>query len=101
MAVAHMRSSENVGELARELGVTRRCLYKWRAKLDQVGPGEESARPSTRESSYRKQAQRLKQMLAEKTMEVDFFKGALQTIEARRQKGGDSGGMASTIRSEK
>lgn len=83
MAVERMRSSEKVGELARELGVTRRCLYKWRAKLDLVGLGEESARPNTHESSYRKQAQQLKRLLAEKTMEVDFFKGALQEVEAR------------------
>ncbi len=101
MAVERMRNSEDVGELAQELGVTRRCLYKWRAKLDLVEPGEESARPNTHESSYRKQAQHLKRLLAEKTLEVDFFKGALQKVEARRQKSGDSGEMASTTRSEK
>ncbi len=100
MAVERMRNCEDVGELAHELGVTRRCLYKWRAKLDLVGPGEESARPSTHESSYRKQAQQLKRLLAEKTLEVDFFKGALQKVEARRQKSGASGEMASTTRSE-
>ncbi len=101
MAVERMRNCEDVGGLAKELGVTRRCLYKWRAKLDLVEPGEESARPSTHESSYRKQAQRLKQLLGEKTLEVDFLKGALQKIEARRQKRGNSGEMASTTRSEK
>ena len=101
MAVERMRNSENVGDLAQELGVTRRCLYKWRAKLDLVEPGEESARPNTHESSYRKQAQQLKRLLAEKTLEVDFFKGALQKIEARRQRSSGSGEMASTTRSEK
>ena len=101
MAVRRMRNCEDVGALARELGVTARCLYKWRAKLDLVEPGEESARPSTHESSYRKQAQRLKQLLAEKTLEVDFFKGALQKVEARRQQSGASGEMASTTRSGK
>jgi transposase-like protein len=30
MAVERMRSADNIGELAKELGVTRRCLYKWR-----------------------------------------------------------------------
>jgi len=40
-------------------------------------------------------------LLAEKTMEVDFFKGALQKVEARRQKRGDSGETASTSRSAK
>ena len=101
MAVERMRNSDNLGELAQELGVTRRCLYQWRAKLDLVDPGDESARPSTHEGSYRKQAQQLKRLLAEKTLEVDFFKGALQKVEARRQKSGASGEMASTTRSEK
>jgi hypothetical protein len=35
-------------------------------------------------------------MLAEKTMEVDFLKGALQKVEARRQRSSNSGGKAST-----
>jgi hypothetical protein len=43
----------------------------------------------------------LKRLLAEKTMEVDFFKGALQKVEARRQKKGETGEMASTTKSEK
>jgi hypothetical protein len=101
MAVDRMRVCEDVGALAQELGVTARCLYKWRAKLELVEPGEEFARPSTHEGSYRKQVHRLKRLLAEKTLEVDFFKGALQKIEARRQKSGASGETASTTRSEK
>jgi transposase-like protein len=47
MAVERMKTSEDVVELARELGVTRRCLYKWRRKLEIVEPGEEALRPST------------------------------------------------------
>jgi transposase len=100
MAVKRMESCEDVGELAKELGVTRPCLYKWRSKLDLLEPGEESVRASTHEGSYRKQADRLKRLLAEKTLEVDFFKGALQKIEARRQKSDASGETASTSKSE-
>jgi hypothetical protein len=40
-------------------------------------------------------------LLAEKTLEVDFFKGALQKVEARRQKRDETGETASTSRSEK
>ena len=101
LAVERMRTSENVAELAQELGVTRRCLYKWRRKLDEVEPGEETARPSTRAASDRKQIHQLKRLLAEKTMEVDFFKGALQKIAARRQRSSGSGETTSTARSEK
>jgi transposase len=101
MAVERMKASEDVAELARELGVTRRCLYKWRRKLEIIEPGEEALRPSTHASAHRKEIHRLKQLLAEKTLEVDFFRGALQKIEARRQRSSDSGEMASTTRSEK
>jgi len=48
MAVERMKSCEGVDELAKELGVTRRCLYKWRTKLEAVEPGEEAARPPRR-----------------------------------------------------
>jgi transposase len=100
MAVERMRTCENVTELARELGVRPRCLYKWRSKLELLESGEESARPNTHEGSYRKQVLRLKQLLAEKTLEVDFFKGALQKIEARRRNSNASGETASTSKSE-
>ena len=101
MAVARMMTSPNIGELASELGVTRECLYKWRRKLDQIESSEESARPATHDPFYRKQVQQLKRMLAEKSMEVDFFKGALQKVEARRQRSNGSGERASTTRSGK
>ncbi len=101
MAVERMRTCENVGELARELGVRPRCLYKWRAKLEALEPGEEAARPSTHAVAYRKENHQLKRLLAEKTLEVDFFRGALQKVEARRQKSGETGELGSTNRSEK
>src|ERR1700745_1864985 len=101
MAVERMRSSDNIGDLAKDLGVGRRCLSKWQAKLDHLEPGEQAPRTNSHESSYRQQVHRLKRLLAEKTLEVDFFKGALQKVKARRQKSGDSGEMASTTKSEK
>jgi hypothetical protein len=66
-----------------------------------VEPGQEASRPSTHASAHRKEIHRLKQLLAEKTLEVDFFRGALQKVEARRQKRGETGETASTSRSEK
>ena len=101
MAVERLRTCDDVNELAQELGVTRRCLYKWRAKLEAIEPGEDASRPSTHTSLYRKQIHQLKRLLAEKTMEVDFFKGALQKVEARRQRRSGTGEMTSTTKSEK
>jgi hypothetical protein len=42
----------------------------------------------------------LKRVLAEKALEADFFKSALQQVEARRQELTDSGGTPSTKISE-
>jgi transposase-like protein len=36
MAVERLRSCENIGALAEELGVHRRLLYKWRDQLEPV-----------------------------------------------------------------
>jgi len=57
--------------------------------------------PNSHDVSFRKQVHQLKRLLAEKTMEVDFFKGALHKIEARRHPSGGSGETASTTRFRK
>ena len=93
-----LRGCRRVGQ---ELGVTRRCLYKWRHKLEAVEVLDEASRPHTRAAAHRKEILQLKRLLAEKALEVDFLKGALQKIEARRRRSSGSGEMASTNRSEK
>src|SRR5258708_36600511 len=96
MAVERMRTCESVDELAKELGVTRRCLYKWRTKLEAVEPGEEAARPRTHAFAHRKEILQLKRLLAGKAMGGDFFKGAFQKVEAPRQRSSGLGGGATT-----
>ena len=95
MAVERLTRCENIVALSQELGVSRRLLYTWR---DQLEPVEQSEGPpaNSRESTLRKELCQLKRLLAEKTLEVDFFKGALHTVEARRQRSGKAGAQAST-----
>ena len=97
MAVERLRSCENIVALAQELGVHRRLLYKWRDQLEPVEAGEQ-APANSREGELRKQINRLKRVVADKTLEADFFKGALHKVEARRQSSGNSGAMVSTTR---
>ncbi|HEX6531229.1 MAG TPA: transposase, partial [Nitrospira sp.] len=95
-AVARLKQCDNIVALSKELGVHRRLLYTWR---DQLEPAESSEGPppmNSRETTLRKEVSRLKRALAEKTLEADFFKGALREVEARRQRSGNSGGTAST-----
>ena len=101
MAVERLKSCENIVVLAAELGVHRRLLYKWRDQLDPVDGTQELPAENSRESTLRKENGRLKRVLADKTLEVDFFRGALHKVEARRQNRGDTGAKASTTRSGK
>jgi transposase-like protein len=95
MAVERLKRCENIVALSQELGVSRRLLYTWREKLEPVESGD--GPPATsRESTLRHEVSRLKRVLAEKVLEVDFFKGALHTVEARRQRSGQAGAQAST-----
>ena len=100
LAVEWLKSCENIVALSQELGVHRRLLYKWRDQLEPVEYGEQPA-ANSRESELRKQINRLKRVVADNTLEADFFKGALQKVEARRQSSGRSGVMVSTTRSGK
>lgn len=93
-----MKSSSNITALAKELGIHGRLLYKWRDQLDPIEDGEQRL-GNTPEAALRKELAQAKRLLADKTLEADFFKGALQKVEARRQRSGDTGGTASTTKS--
>ena len=99
MAVERLKTCDNIVALSKELGVHRRLLYKWR---DQFGPFVENAEPvtgSSPQATLHRKVHQLKRVLVDKTLEVDFFKGALQKVEARRQSNTQSGGTASTTKS--
>ena len=99
MAVERLKTCDNIVALSKELGIHRRLLYKWR---DQFGPFDEQEEPATGSSpqaTLRRKVSQLKRVLGEKTLEVDFFKGALQKVEARRRSSSGSGAKASTTES--
>ena len=97
MAVDRLTQCDNIVALAKELGISRWLLYTWREQLEPVEHGD--APPATsREATLRKEVGRLKRVLAEKVLEVDFSTGALQNVEARRQRSGKTGARASTPR---
>ena len=97
-AVKRLKNCDDVGALARELGVHRRTLYYWR---EEFVSGKKAWSEKTREAADRKQIEELKRLLAEKTLEADFFRGALQKVETRRQSKRNSGATAFTTKSGK
>jgi len=99
-AVERIRKGESVLAVARDIGINFRLLYKWRDQADKA----ENREPSSSDDAYtalRDELQRVKGLLADKALEVDFFRGALQKVEARRRQGGKAGEKASTSKSGK
>jgi len=94
VAVQRLKRGENVSALCRELGMSRQALYTWRDRLEGVeeDPGKST---SDREADLRQQIARLKRLLADKTLEVDFLKAACEKVEARRRTATGSGETAS------
>ena len=103
IAVERMKGCNNIATLAKELGVERKSLYLWRDQLDPESVIRRKSGPpaKSREVELEQEVSRLKGVLADKTLELDFFKGALQKIEERRRQSKNSGGTTSTTTSGK
>jgi transposase len=96
-AVERMRTEKNISALARELGISRPVLYKWHDQL--TGRQKPKTRPENSVVALRAEVVRLKTALADKVLEVEFFKGALQKIEEQRRSSSGTGVKASTNKS--
>jgi transposase-like protein len=98
MAVERLKGCDNIVALSEELGVHRRLLYKWRDQLEPIDDGQ-GPPENSKERELRLRVAQLKRLVADKTLEADFFKGALQKVEARRQNSAKAGETASTTES--
>ena len=102
-ALERMKTCKNVSLLARELGVSPQLLYIWkqqaegRKKASEPGASEDPRERRIRE--LEKQVGELKGVVGQKTLEADFFAGALRRIEESRRKKGKTGATASTPKS--
>jgi transposase len=98
-AVERMKESTNLNALARELGIDKRLLYDWRERAADLSDQRTPANRKTRQ--LEQENKELKRLLAEKTLETDFFRGALQKVAARREQRNVNGEPASTTKSGK
>jgi len=89
MAVERLRGCDNIVVLSEELGVHRRLLYKWRDRLEAIDGGQ-APPENSKERELRLQVAQLKRLVADKTLEADFFKGVLP-----KSRGSTPGGQAS------
>ena len=101
-AVNRWAAGEPLDDVARDLDLSARLIRTWR-----FGRGEKSKKrypapgPEDPEPVWQEENQRLKSLLADRTLELDFFKGALLKVEARRQPSSKSGAIASTTKSSR
>jgi len=103
-ALERMKTCDSIAGLARELGVRRKWLYKWRdqAQGKERPRASRSAKPKPRaEERDRKRMAELEKLVAKQALEIDFFKGALQRIEEQRRNREQNSGAASTSKSGK
>ncbi len=103
-AVERLKSSENIHELARELGIERKLLYTWKYQFE-GRPEPKHANylgqpaPETIETRLRKENEALKMALGEKAAEADFFAAALRRLKREAPSTGASAAPASTPKS--
>ena len=103
-AVERLKGCTNIEALARELNVSRGILYQWKDKREGRPPASKRPGPvvdSPAIAALKKQVVELKVALADRVVEADFFKGALQRVEDRRRNSKSAGAGASTTTSEK
>jgi transposase-like protein len=88
--VKRMRACKNILGLGRELGLDVKMMYQWKWKAEgrpRRKPPEltTQATKGTDLEALRREDGQLKRLLAEKALELDFFKGASPQVGARRQ----------------
>jgi transposase-like protein len=103
-----LKSCSSVSGLARELGIRRKWLYKWRnqARAKAAGtdgdakfPAPVAAVREPEKEALRQRVADLERLVGRQTAEIDFFRCALRRVEERRQSRGETGGEASTRKS--
>jgi transposase-like protein len=124
-----MEAGENVSVLARELGVSRKSIYKWRdryrlgggnalrsrgrmtkaerAAHEETLTAEKQAAKAVRQASLEElaRAQRriaaLERKIGQQQVELDFFQQALRQVREQRLRSGVPGETASTKSSKR
>jgi transposase-like protein len=90
-ALSRLEATGNVSKVARELGISHQLLRFWRDRKDR----EQHQRYVAAERKVSQENAQLRKALLKRTLEVDFFKTALQKIEALGRSNSGSGATAS------
>jgi len=128
-ALHRMEAGENVSDLARQLGVSRKSIYQWRNRYRLGGskalrgrgrmtkadlsaheerpaaekqPDKEARQTSLEElARAQRQISALERKIGQQQVELDFFQQALRQVRDQRLRSGGPGGTASTKSSKR
>lgn len=114
-ALARLEAGELVAALAREFGVSRQHIYKWKDAERAGRMGRRRGRPTKLEAIARQTAlaetnevalarrkiAELERKVGQQAVELDFFRGALRRIEASRRASEEPGVTGSSPRSRR
>lgn len=99
-AVERMKTCPNIQALARDLGIQQKLLYTWKYQFEGRPEPKHANLAQTqeerRDKALREEIARLKSALADKALEIDFFRSALLGVEERRRQSAAPGETAST-----
>src|ERR1700743_431407 len=101
--VERMKTSDNIHELARELGIERKLMYTWKnqceGRAEKNHADHRGSATDTAEARLRRENKELKEALGEKAAEGDFFVAALRIGQRDGASDGPGGHRASTPKS--
>jgi len=104
-AVRRVLGGEQLGEVARKLGLSYERLWRWKKRVVEKGEGHlnEVGRPRgrgqpIRDESQVKRIEELARLVGRQQMEIRFLDKALHRVEELRQAKRNDGGMGSSKR---
>jgi transposase len=112
-ALARMDAAADITALAKDLGVQRELLYRWRRKFRSGGAAALHAigRPSNGDQPFdeasiasscsaivseQRQIEALQRKVGQQQLELDFFRAALRHVREQRRRKGEPGETPST-----
>jgi transposase-like protein len=78
-ALKRMQEETDLVLLAKELSVSVRTVYRWK-EIQLLGRVKPAREPKPPEQKLEEEIQRLKQSLANRTLEVDFFASSAESV---------------------
>jgi transposase len=107
-AVRRVIEGEDLADVARDLGLGRELLWRWRKRVEEKGEqalfdvgrrkGEPQGSAESTEGAQQRRIAELERLVGRQQLEIRFLDKALRRVEELRQEKNDDGAAASSKR---